>query len=73
MDYAKISDEKARTATGKTWQAWAEILDRFGVKKNGHASTVKYLRDKHSLNDWWSQVVTIRYEKDHGIWKPSGT
>lgn len=69
MDYLKISDEKVKVRTGKNWKEWFEILDKWGAKEKGHKATAKYLGEECHLSGWWSQVVTIRYEKEKAIGK----
>jgi hypothetical protein len=68
MDYLKISDEKAKAATGKDWRQWFSTLDNLRAKKLGHTATARRLREKYRLSNWWPQVVTIRYEKERGYW-----
>jgi hypothetical protein len=65
--FAKISDEAVKTKTGKRWSEWFKILDRFDVKENGHKLAAEHLSDKHKLEPWWSQAVTIRYEWERGL------
>jgi uncharacterized protein YndB with AHSA1/START domain len=62
-----ISDGAVRKATGKGWGEWLGILDRWGAKKKGHLATAKYLAQRHGLGPWWSQSVTVRYEKERGL------
>jgi len=73
MDFSKVSDDKIKSATKKTWKQWVMILDRFGAKKHGHRETARYLRARLGLSDWWSQFVVIRYEKEKRYWRRSGT
>lgn len=72
MNYLKISDEKVKLQTGKTWRQWFAIMDKFGAKKRGHSYTAKYLKEKYFLKSWWAQVITIRYEKEKGYWTKCG-
>lgn len=69
MDYFKISTEKVKMRTGKDWGEWFGILDQLGAKEKGHKATAKHLSEKYHLSGWWSQVVTIRYEKEKGYWE----
>jgi len=71
MDHLKISDGKVKNATTKTWKQWFAILDKWQAQKKGHYLTAKYLGKEYGLSGWWSQVVTIRYEKEHDYWKRS--
>lgn len=72
MDYLKISDEKVTAKTGKGWPEWFQILDSLKAKKLGHTLTAKRLGTIYHLNGWWSQVVTVRYEKEKGYWVRHG-
>ena len=65
--FQKISDEAVRAKTDKVWLDWFSILDKFDLKGKGHTEAAKYLRDKHGLDDWWAQAVTIRYEWERGL------
>jgi hypothetical protein len=65
--FSKISEEAVKAATGKGWNEWFKILDRFDVEANGHRLAAKHLSEKHKLGPWWSQAVTIRYEWERGL------
>jgi hypothetical protein len=65
--FAKISDEKVREKTGKTWKQWFKILDGLDIKANGHRFASMTMFNKYKLNPWWSQAVTIRYEWERGL------
>jgi hypothetical protein len=66
-NFAKISDEKVKEKTGKSWKQWFKIIDGLDVEANGHRSVVMTLYNKYKLNSWWSQAVTIHYEWEHGF------
>lgn len=72
MDYLKISEDKVKMRTGRNWREWFIILDKWEAGDKGHKATARYLGEKYHLSGWWSQVVTIRYEKEKGYWKRSG-
>jgi hypothetical protein len=61
------SDEKLAEATGRDWQAWLSILDRWGARDRTHREIVEYLRAEQSVPDWWTQAVTNGYERARGI------
>jgi hypothetical protein len=67
--FRNMSSESVKAKTGKDWKAWFCILDKFDRKKKGHLLSAKYLREKHGLDAWWSQCVTIRYEWERGLRK----
>jgi hypothetical protein len=74
----KTSDEAVKKATGKNWAQWFALLDKSGAKKKPHREIVQWLFDKHlgkkggsinviSSGGWWSQMVTVEYERTRGI------
>lgn len=72
MDYLKLKDEEVKAATGKSWEQWFRILDKWNAKNKGHYLTAKYLASEYHLSPRWSQVITIRYEKEHSYWARHG-
>jgi hypothetical protein len=62
-----ISDDTARAKTGKKWGEWYTILDKAGARMMDHAEIVKFGHEKCGLSLWWSQLVTLGYEKERGI------
>jgi uncharacterized protein YndB with AHSA1/START domain len=62
-----ISDESTRARTGKGLAQWYALLDRWGAASKGHATTARYLLEDHGLSPWWSQSVTIAYERERGL------
>lgn len=67
--YRDLSEEKIKQKTGKSFKIWKKILDKFNVKDKGHTLTAKHLREKYGLNDWWAQVITVKYEFERGLGK----
>jgi hypothetical protein len=61
------SDEKLIEATGKDWEAWLSILDRWGARERTHREIVEFLRVEHGVPDWWTQTVTNGYERARGM------
>jgi uncharacterized protein YndB with AHSA1/START domain len=64
---AAISDEAVAARTGKGWKAWFALLDRWGASGKGHTETARHLREAHGLGPWWSQMVTVAYERERGL------
>lgn len=71
-DKQKISDQAVNEKTGKKWVEWFKVLDKMKAQTLGHTETARKLRQDHKLNPWWSQAVTVRYEKEKGYWVRSG-
>lgn len=78
----KTSDEAVKKATGKVWKEWFTILDKYGAKKLAHIDIAKMVYDKYlgksnpgispdvaSSGGWWSQMVTVEYERSRGLRK----
>jgi uncharacterized protein YndB with AHSA1/START domain len=70
IDYAKlagISDAAIKAKTGCTWERWANALDYAGAHAWPHREIAQYVHDKFKVPDWWSQTVTVGYERIKGL------
>ena len=65
--WRRISNDAVLAKTGKSWDAWFAVLDRFDVPARGHTATARYLREEHGVSGWWAQAVTVRYEHERGL------
>ncbi len=61
------SDEAMEKATGKTWNAWFSLLDKWGAKDKKHGEIVRFLGEEHGVDGWWCQSVTVGYERARGL------
>jgi len=69
-DYARLagkSDASIKNATGCTWQRWVKALDRAKAHQWPHARIAEYIREKYQTPDWWTQTVTVGYERIKGL------
>lgn len=70
-------DDKVRAATGKGWNEWCDLIDTWPGHTEGHGVIVSHLQDVHGVDSWWSQAVTVGYERITGIrlryQQPDGT
>lgn len=64
------SEESCLAATGKSYEAWFQILDTFDLRANGHTKSAHHLRDAHGVPYWWCQQITIAYEQKYGLRQP---
>jgi uncharacterized protein YndB with AHSA1/START domain len=64
---ATITDESVQAKTGRNWSEWLKVLDDFGGKEKGHKAMAKYLLEVQGLTPWWSQMVTVQYERSRGL------
>ena len=71
-----ISDGAVKSATGKDWATWFQILDAAGAQAMSHKAIVAYLVEDHQVAPWWQQMVAVTYEQARGLCekheKPSG-
>ncbi|HKW46052.1 MAG TPA: hypothetical protein VJN70_01350, partial [Gemmatimonadaceae bacterium] len=69
-DYAKIagmSDASVKKATGCTWERWVNALDNAKAESWTHQQITEYVQAKYDVPDWWTQMVTVGYERIKGL------
>ena len=66
VELAGMSDEAVAARTGRTWKQWVRTLDDLGAMDMKHKDIAKWVHDTTGL-DWWSQAVTVGYERIRGI------
>ena len=73
----EMSDDSVRSATGRGWDEWCDILDAWPGHTEGHTAIAAYLQDEHGVDGWWAQTVTVGYERITGLrlpyQRPDGT
>jgi hypothetical protein len=62
-----VSEEKLVEATGRGWQEWLGILDAWGAAGRRHNEIVRWLAAEHAVPDWYTQAITVTYERARGI------
>jgi hypothetical protein len=62
-----ISDESVLKATSKNWKQWFTLLDKDKAKALSHKEIAKLLATKYSVEMWWCQMITVEYERHHGL------
>jgi hypothetical protein len=62
-----VSDAKSREKTGHGLDHWFDVLDRFGGAEKGHSALARHLYDDHSVPGWYSQGITVAYERARGV------
>lgn len=68
---ARISADKVRERTGRTWNEWFALLDAWGATEREHPEIAAWLGAEHGVPGWWAQGVTVEYEKARGL-RPAG-
>jgi hypothetical protein len=70
IDYpalAGISDATIKAKTGCTWKRWVDALDYHGAKEMLHRDIAALVSEKYKIDGWWSQTVTVGYERIKGL------
>jgi len=62
-----VADEAMRRATGKSHQEWFALLDAWGATDHNHAEIARWLSEAHDVPGWWTQNVTVAYERARGM------
>jgi len=52
--------------TGRNLEEWTAFLDQQGFRETPHREIAAFLREHAGLSPWWSQQVTVEYEKATG-------
>lgn len=69
-NYAKLagmSDAAVKAATGCNWERWVWALDRVQAHTWPHRKIADYVHTKYKVRDWWTQTVTVGYERIKGL------
>jgi hypothetical protein len=62
-----MTDDATRKGSGKTWDEWFRILDDWGATERSHRDIARWLHDEQGVPGWWSQSVTVGYERARGM------
>ena len=65
-----VADERLAEVTGRGWQAWFEALDGWGAASRTHTEIARWLREEHGVGGWYSQSITMGYERARGLRAP---
>lgn len=69
MSDTNISNEAINKATGKKWDEWYDILDREDSTAKSHKEIAAWLANHFDISGWWTQAITVQYERDRGLRK----
>jgi hypothetical protein len=64
---AGMSDAVIKQKTGCTWERWVKSLDYHGAEKLSHGEIAALVKKTYKVGDWWSQTVTVGYERIKGL------
>jgi hypothetical protein len=62
-----MSDATIKAKTGCTWERWVWALDRAGAHEWSHREIAAHVREKYHVPNWWTQTVTVGYERIKGL------
>jgi hypothetical protein len=65
-----VADERVLEATGRGWQGWLELLDRWGAAGRSHTEIARWLREERGVDGWYAQSITVGYERARGLRAP---
>jgi hypothetical protein len=63
----RLPDAKINQATGRKWDHWFAILDRWGARDRKHGEIARFLTEMHGVENWWAQTITVGYERARGL------
>ena len=66
-----VSEEAVRKGTGLGWDDWFRILDAWDGTSHTHTEIARYVNGEHGIDGWWSQSVTVGYERARGMRAPN--
>lgn len=66
-----VTDEAAKSATGKTFAEWYAELDRIDGLKQGRRAVNNHLVEQ-KVDPWWCTTIAVEYEKHHNVRKKDG-
>ena len=60
------SDEAILARTGRARQDWFALLEAWGGADRPHPEIARWLATEHGVDGWWSQEITVDYERAIG-------
>lgn len=64
-------------ATGKSWNEWCDVIEAWPGHVEGHTAIAAYIDATTDIGGWWSQTVTVGFERITGLrlpyQRPDGT
>lgn len=61
-----VAETRLRERTGRGWEDWFDLLDGWGAGERNHTEIALHLREKRDVEGWWSQAITVAYERARG-------
>jgi uncharacterized protein YndB with AHSA1/START domain len=67
----RISDERVKAKTGKTWGEWIATIEEHGYGSLGRKGISSELERTHRVDPWWAHAISIEYQYARGLHHPS--
>jgi hypothetical protein len=64
---AGYSDAAVKAKTGCNWERWVKALDDKQAHTWSHGEIAAYVHKAYKISGWWSQMVTVGYERIKGL------
>ena len=64
---AGMSSAAVKAKTGCGWDKWVYVLDKAKADTWPHAKIADYIHEKYKVPGWWTQTVTVGYERIKGL------
>ena len=65
-----VADAKVVEITGRGYEAWFAVLDEWDAPRRTHTEIARWLREEHGVDGWYSQALTVGYERARGLRAP---
>ncbi len=66
-----VTNEAAKSETGKTLDEWFAVLDKQDGLKQGRRANNNYLAEQ-KVDFWWCTTIAVEYERHHDLRKKDG-
>jgi hypothetical protein len=70
VDYDKLAGMTSKAVKAKTgcgWERWVFALDHVKAYEWPHRAIAEYVHEKYKVPEWWTQTVTVGYERIKGL------
>jgi hypothetical protein len=65
-----VAEDRVAAATGRGWREWFDTLDGWGASSRSHTEIARWLREEQGVDGWYSQSITVGYERARGLRAP---
>ncbi len=65
-----IDDAGILKGTGRSWNAWCDLIDAWTGHAQGHTAIAQWLVQQQGMDAWWAQSVTVGWERITGVRLP---